>query len=286
MNFAITGAAGYVAPRHLTAIHATGNNLVAALDPHDSVGILDKYFPKCAFFTEFERFDRHLEKLKRKGNKIDYLSVCSPNYLHDAHCRLALRLGADVICEKPIVVSPWNLDQLEELERHTGHKVYTVLQLRLHPEIVKLKETLNTDDKHIVHLHYVTPRGAWYYTSWKNDIEKSGGIAFNIGIHFFDVLLWLFGAEVKTDVQYKAPNKMIGITEFENAEVHWNLSLDSNDLPDDAKFYRAMVVNGNAVRFDNVFADLHTVVYEHILSGKGFGIQDARPAIELVHKLR
>lgn len=286
LKFALTGVAGFVAPRHLEAIHKTNNELIAALDPHDSVGILDRYFPNCEFFSEFERFDRHLEKLKRNGSKVDYISVCSPNYLHDAHCRLALRLGADVICEKPLVLNPWNLDQLEEIEKETGKHIYTVLQLRLHPDLIKLKKSI-TGNNYKVKIKYVTPRGVWYYSSWKGVVEKSGGLLINIGIHLFDLMLWLFGKELKSFININEYDKVAGFSTLEKASVDWFLSMDRNDLPDGYESsYRLITIDNHPIRFDNVFTDLHTDVYEHILSGGGFGINDARPSIELVYKLR
>lgn len=299
-NFAILGVAGNVAPRHLKAIKETGNNLIAAMDPHDSVGILDQYFPDTAFFTEFERFDRHLEMLKRKEKNfnLDYLSICSPNNLHDAHIRFALRIGADAICEKPLVLNPWNLDALEFLEKEYGKKVYTVLQLRVHPSLIALKNSishqLKTDNrkpKHRVTLKYITSRGLWYNFSWKGDKRKSGGIATNIGIHFFDLLIWLFGDVLNYDVMLNLENKMSGTLELKNADVDWYLSIDKNDLPNEAidknqKTYRSIKIDDKEIEFTEGFTDLHTVVYQEILNGRGFGIQDSRPSIELVHKLR
>ena len=287
-KFALIGGAGFVAPRHMKAIKDTGNELIAVLDPHDSVGIIDSYFPEASFFTEFERFDRHLEKLKRTGNGVDYISVCSPNYLHDAHCRLALRLGADAICEKPLVLNPWNLDQLQEIENETKKKIYSILQLRLHPEIKELKEKMN-HEKHLVNLTYITPRGKWYGRSWKGDETKSGGLATNIGIHLFDVLLWLFGKVQKIEVNVKTNEMVCGIMELERANVVWFLSLNRRDIPSGEKnrnFYRQMIVDGKEVRFDNVFNELHTEAYKQILDGNGFGIKDVRPSIELTFKIR
>lgn len=295
-NFAITGIAGYIAPRHLKAIKDTGNNLVAAVDPHDSVGILDRFFPSASFFTEFERFDRHLEKLRRTNSeqKIDYLSVCSPNHLHDAHIRLALRLGANSICEKPLVLNPWNLDALEELENESGKKVYTILQLRVHPSLIDLKNNLVTEKKnkkHEVILSYITARGPWYNYSWKGIREKSGGIATNIGIHFFDMLIWLFGNVENKELYLSQDKKMCGFIELKNANVKWFLSIDKNDLPaattaNNKPTFRSITVDGNEVEFTEGFTDLHTRVYEGFLKGNGFGINDARPSIELVHSLR
>jgi len=285
MKFALIGCAGFVAPRHMKAIKDTGNELIAALDPHDSVGILDSYFPDSSFFTEFERFDRHLEKLKRSGEGVDYVSICSPNYLHDAHCRLALRLGADAICEKPLVLNPWNLDQLQELENEREKKIYTVLQLRLHNELIELKKKMN-DTKHKVVINYVTPRGKWYGRSWKGDVTKSGGLATNIGIHLFDMVIWLFGNYKELSVLYNEPDYVSGIVLLDKAEVHFSLSTKREDLPDCYSSYRSIKIDGKELRFDKSFGDLHTAIYKGILDGNGFGIEDARPSIKLVHKIR
>ena len=295
-KFAITGVAGYIAPRHLQAIKNTGNDLVAACDPHDSVGILDKYFQDVSFFTEFERFDRHLEKLRRNSveTTIDYLTICSPNNLHDAHIRLALRLGADAICEKPLVLNPWNLDQLQELENETGKKIYTILQLRTHPSIIELKnkiESAEPNKKYNINLSYITSRGPWYHYSWKGNEAKSGGIGTNIGIHFFDMLIWLFGKVESYNVSMRKPDKMKGTIELENANVNWFLSIDQNDLPQSAKnvgqpTYRSITIDGEEIEFSGGFADLHTIVYKEILEGNGFTIEDARPAIQLAHDIR
>jgi len=295
-NFAITGVAGYIAPRHLQAIKETGNHLVAACDSHDSVGILDRYFQDVSFFTEFERFDRHLEKLRREssGNAIDYLTICSPNNLHDAHIRLALRLGADAICEKPLVLNPWNLDQLQELENETRKKVYTILQLRTHPSIIELKNKIKNAEpnkKHDINLSYITSRGPWYRYSWKGDETKSGGVTTNIGIHFFDMLIWLFGKVESYNVSMKKPDKMKGFIELEKANVNWFLSIDKNDLPQSAKnadqpTYRSITIDEEEIEFSGGFTDLHTKVYEKILNGEGFTIEDARPAIQLAHDIR
>lgn len=294
-KFALTGTAGYIAPRHLKAIKDTGNQLIAAVDPHDSVGILDRFFNDVSFFTEIERFDRHLEKLRRysQEQKIDYLSICSPNHLHDAHIRLALRLDADAICEKPLVLKPSNLDALHELERETGRKIYNVLQLRVHPSLVELKEKIQNspkDTKYDVKLTYITSRGLWYKYSWKGDEERSGGVSTNIGIHFFDLLMWLFGKPQKSEVHLKVWNKMAGYVELENANVRWYLSIDKNDLPLEAKeknntTYRSITYDDNEIEFTQGFTDLHTVVYDNIMRGKGFGIEDARPSIELVYEI-
>lgn len=295
-NFAITGVAGYVAPRHLKAIKETGNNLIAAVDPHDSVGILDQFFPHTSFFTQFERFDRHLEKLRREGeeNRVHYLTICSPNNLHDAHIRLALRIGADAICEKPLVLNPWNLDRLKELESETGSRVYTILQLRVHPSLIELKNKLDNikaENKYKVSLTYITSRGLWYDYSWKGVKEKSGGVGTNIGIHFFDLLIWLFGSVVKSELHLSEPNKMAGFIELDKAEVNWFLSADSNDLPADliekkVPTFRSIEYNGEEIQFSSGFTDLHTRVYEETLAGNGFGIDEARPSIELVQKMR
>ena len=293
-KFGITGVAGYVAPRHLKAIKDTGNILIAAADPHDSVGILDQYFPDAAFFTEIERFDRHLDKLRRNGEGIDYLSICSPNNLHDAHIRLALRNDAHAICEKPLVLNPWNLDLLEKLEEEYNKKIYTILQLRVHPSLIKLKESLESHkstNKFKVDLTYITSRGKWYDYSWKGDIQKSGGIATNIGIHFFDLLIWLFGKVIHQTVTFNAINKMRGELELEFADVNWFLSLDKDDLPVDVvkngrATYRSIKINGEEIEFTDGFNDLHTEVYKRTLSGNGFTLTDARPSIELVYRLR
>lgn len=293
-NFALIGVAGYIAPRHLKAIKDTGNNLIAALDPFDSVGVLDSYFPKADFFTEFERFDRHIEKLKRQNVKIDYLSVCSPNYLHDAHIRFGLRHGADVICEKPLVLNPWNVDALAEIEAETGGKIYSILQLRLHPNVIALREVVSKADKNKrfdVDLQYITSRGNWYNFSWKGNISKSGGIATNIGIHFFDMLIWVFGDVLESHVEYHRANKAAGILRLERANVNWRLSIDENDLPQEAKAaekrtFRSLLINGEQFEFSEGFADLHTVCYRKILAGEGFGIQEAGKAIEVAYQIR
>jgi len=289
-NFAITGVAGYIAPRHLKAIKETGNNLLAAIDPHDSVGILDSFFPGASFFTEFERFDRHLEKLRRGSDKnhINYLSICSPNHLHDAHIRLALRIGAHAICEKPLVINPWNLDALQKLEEETGFNIYTVLQLRLHPSLIELKRRLkNQNKKTNVVLTYITSRGIWYKYSWKGIEEKSGGIATNIGIHFFDLLIWLFGKVQKHEVHLYEKQKAGGFIELDHANVQWFLSIDKNDLPSaEQSTLRSITLDGEEINFSAGFTELHTRIYEEILIGNGFRIQDSRPSIELVHNIR
>ena len=295
-NFALIGAAGYIAPRHLQAIKDTGNVLIAALDRSDSVGILDRFFPESAFFTEFERFDRHVEKLRRMetGERIHFVTIASPNYLHDAHIRFALRIGADAICEKPLVLNPWNADALQELEQETGKKVYNVLQLRLHPSIIALKEKIakeKSSKKYDIELTYITSRGRWYEVSWKGNSEKSGGVATNIGIHFFDMLLWIFGPLQKQVVHLATDKKMSGFFELEKARVKWFLSLDHEDLPPDAvkagrRTHRSLTVDSESFEFSDGFADLHTEVYRQVLAGKGFGIADARPSIELAHDIR
>jgi UDP-N-acetyl-2-amino-2-deoxyglucuronate dehydrogenase len=295
-NFAVIGAAGYIAPRHLKAIRDTGCRLVAATDPHVSVGVLDQYSLDVRFFPEIERFDRHLEKLRRgpEAGRVHWVSICTPNYLHDAHIRLALRVGAHALCEKPLVINPWNLDALEELERETGRSVRTVLQLRLHPALGGLKARLDAEPKgtrHDVVLTYITSRGPWYHTTWKGQIDRSGGVGTNIGIHFFDALLWLFGAERAHEVHVDDGRRMAGTLELERARVKWYLSVEPGDLPFAAEAgkrltHRAMIVDGHEVEFSEGFGDLHTRVYEETLAGRGFGIADARPSIELVHRLR
>lgn len=294
-RFALLGAAGYVAPRHMKAIHATGNALVAACDPYDGVGVIDRYFPECRFFTEVERFDRHLEKLRRRtdARPVDYVSICSPNYLHDAHCRLALRLHADAICEKPLVISPWNLDQLSQLEAEYGKRIYTVLQLRLHPEARRLKARVDADpDGHLdVELTYITRRGPWYHQSWKGQDEKSGTLAMNIGIHFFDLLIWLFGPVTRSEVHLRERDRMRGVLELGRARVRWFLSIRAQDLPagylDSGRHaHRKLVMGDDAFDFSAGFDDLHTRTYGEVLAGRGFGIDDARPSVDLVHQIR
>jgi len=295
-NFSLIGVAGYIAPRHLQAIRDTGNRLVAALDKSDSVGILDRYFDDVSFFVEFERFDRHAEKLRRLGdeNRIHYVSICSPNYLHDAHIRFALRIGADAICEKPLVLNPWNVDALTLLEKETGRKVYNILQLRVHPTIVALKEKVMQEPpgkKHNIDLSYITSRGRWYFTSWKGDIQKSGGIGTNIGIHFFDMLIWIFGAMDHLQIHYKDDRKIAGYMELDKARVRWFLSVDKSDLPEEAMekgktTYRSITVDDEEIEFSEGFTDLHTTVYSEIIAGRGFGIEDARPSINLAYQIR
>ncbi|MBK8954388.1 MAG: Gfo/Idh/MocA family oxidoreductase [Saprospiraceae bacterium] len=293
-KFALIGAGGYIAPRHMKAIKETGNELVAAMDKNDSVGIMDSYFPEADFFTEFERFDRHLYKLRRKENGIDYLSVCSPNYLHDAHIRFGLRLDADVICEKPLVLNPWNIDALKEMEEETGRKVYNILQLRVHPKVIALKESLSKSQvsgKHLVDLVYITSRGKWYYSSWKGDISKSGGIATNIGVHFYDLLGWLFGNVQNNIVHLLSHDRVAGFLEYENAKVRYFLSINENTLPEKIRSsgkttYRCLEINGEEFEFSEGFTDLHTVSYQRILSGQGFGLEEARCSIQTVHDIR
>ena len=294
-NFAITGVGGFVAPRHLKAIQDTGNRLVAAVDPHDAVGILDRFAFDVRFFTEFERFDRHLEKLRRgpAEDRVDFVSVCSPNYLHDAHIRLALRVGANAICEKPLVINPWNLDGLQEIEQETGKRVFTVLQLRLHPDLVALKAKLDASPStmHDVTLTYITGRGRWYNVSWKGSEERSGGVVTNIGIHFFDLLLWLFGGVEESIVFNREPTKASGFLQLARARVRWSLSTDIRDLPFSPQVggkttFRSIRVDGSEIEFSEGFVDLHTKVYKHVLDGAGFGIEDARPAIALAHRIR
>ena len=293
-SFVLIGAAGYIAPRHMKAIKDTGNTLVAALDKHDNVGILDSYFPEASFFTEFERFDRHLDKLKRQGKAVDYVSICSPNYLHDSHIRFALRHGADAICEKPLVLSPWNVDALAEIERETGKRVNTILQLRLHPAIIALREKVKAAPKDKifdVNLSYITSRGNWYQISWKGELQKSGGIATNIGIHFFDMLIWVFGSVKTVDVKRMDNDSAQGYLELERARVNWNLSINYEHIPDAVKesgkrTYRSLTMDGEEIEFSDGFTELHTRSYTNILSGNGFGLTDAKPSIELAFKIR
>lgn len=295
-NFVLIGAAGYVAPKHMKAIKDTGNFLVAALDKHDAVGIIDSFFPDADFFVEFERLDRHVEKLRRlnNGKSVDYVSIASPNYLHDAHIRFALRVGADAICEKPLVLNPWNVDALAEIERESGRRVNAVLQLRHHPAIIALKQRISEASSGIkadVDLTYVTSRGRWYGVSWKGDASKSGGIATNIGIHFFDMLQWVFGPVQSNRVHLLEPTKASGFLELQNARVRWFLSLDRVDLPASLKSaarstHRSVAVNGKEIEFSDGFEDLHTASYEEILKGNGFGLSDVRPSIEIVYNIR
>lgn len=295
LNFALIGAAGYIAPRHMQAIKDTGHRLVCALDPSDSVGILDRYFDDVDFFTDFERFDRHIGLLRRvqHQNMVDYVSICSPNFLHDAHIRFALRNHADAICEKPLVLNPWNLDALEEDERETGRRVYNVLQLRIHPTIQELKKRVAAGGgkRHVVDLSYITRRGKWYHYSWKGDLHKSGGIATNIGIHFFDMLMWIFGGVKKSQVHIVDGKRMAGFLQLAQADVRWFLSVDRADLPEAVRSAgrstcRCVTVDGQEIEFSDGFTDLHTLVYKDVLAGRGHGIADARPSIELVYALR
>ena len=293
-NFALIGAAGYIAPRHMKAIKDTGNDLVAALDPFDSVGIIDSHFPNADFFVEFERFDRHIDKLKRDGKNLDYVSICSPNYLHDAHCRFGLRHGADVICEKPIVLNPWNIDALEEIEKETGKNIYNILQLRLHPSVIELKKKIEAAPKDKVFdidLSYLTSRGHWYYTSWKGNKEKSGGVASNIGVHFYDMWMWIFGSVKQNIVHLHTHDRAAGYLELERARVRWFLSINYDVIPEHvkatgARTYRALTIEGEEFEFSGGFTELHTRSYEDVLSGGGFRIGEARKAIELVHDIR
>jgi UDP-N-acetyl-2-amino-2-deoxyglucuronate dehydrogenase len=293
-QFALLGAGGYIAPRHLQAIKDTGNMLIAACDPNDSVGILDRYFFDVQFFKEFERFDRHIEKLRRKGTPIDYISICSPNYLHDAHMRFALRVGADAICEKPLVINPWNLDALAELEQEYGKRISTVLQLRVHPALIQLKERIQQEKykrKKNVVLTYITSRGDWYLVSWKGQLDRSGGLATNIGIHFFDLLIWLFGPLQYSEVHLNEPRNTGGYLELQGATVQWFLSIDRNHLPQSAieqnkTTFRSITIDGQEVEFSEGFTNLHTKIYEETLAGRGFGIEDVRPSITLAHDIR
>lgn len=293
-KFALIGAAGYIAPRHMRAIKDTGNELVAALDPNDSVGVIDSYFPNAAFFTEFERFDRHLEKIKRDGESVDYVTICTPNYLHDAHCRFGLRHGADVICEKPLVLNPWNIDLLQEIEKETGRSIFNILQLRLHPAIVALKKKIDASDsntKHEIDLTYLTSRGNWYYTSWKGDLNKSGGIATNIGVHFYDMLTWIFGDVQQNVVHVLTHDRASGYLELEKARVRWFLSINYDTIPKEirdsgARTFRSITVDNEEIEFSGGFTDLHTVCYQDIIDGNGFGLDEVRKAIEVVYQIR
>lgn len=294
-NFGLIGAAGYIAPRHMKAIKDTGNNLVAALDPFDSVGIIDSYFPEADFFTEPERFDRHMDKLRRNGkNKIDYVSICSPNYLHDAHIRMALRNGSHAICEKPLVLNPWNVDALNEIERETGKKIYTILQLRHHPSIIALKEKIEKglpNKIYNIDLTYITSRGKWYHRSWKGNHEKSGGIATNIGVHFFDMLSWIFGKCNENIVHQSEADRASGFLQLEKARVNWFLSINADTLPAHIKSkcqatFRSITIDGEEIEFSGGFTDLHTVSYKAILEGGGYGLEEARNAVDIVYRIR
>jgi len=293
-RFALIGAAGYIAPRHMKAIKDTKNTLVAALDPNDNVGVIDSYFPAADFFTEFERFDRHIDKLRRKGQAIDFLSIASPNYLHDAHARFGLRSGANVICEKPLVLNPWNVDALTEIEKESGRRIYNVLQLRYHDAIRALRDQIAAapkDKVFDVDLTYLTSRGHWYHVSWKGDVHKSGGIATNIGVHFFDMLAWVFGPRRDSVVHIHQRDVAAGYLQYERARVRWFLSINADHLPDAAKAagkrtHRSIQIDGQELEFSEGFTDLHTVTYERILAGEGYGLEDARTAIETVFEIR
>jgi len=292
-RFALIGAAGYIAPRHMIAIRETGNDLVAALDSNDSVGIIDSHFPDAQFFTEFERFDRHIDKIRRAGQGVDYVSIASPNYLHDSHMRFALRSGADAICEKPLVLNPWNIDGLKEIEADTGRKINTILQLRLHPAIIALREQVAASGDHVydVDLTYITSRGNWYLQSWKGDDKKSGGIATNIGVHFYDMLHFVFGAVKANVVHLATPTKAAGYLEYQHARVRWFLSIDVNDVPEaerakGKRTFRSITADGQNVEFSDGFTDLHTRSYQEILAGRGFGLDENRVAIETVSHIR
>ena len=294
-NFALIGVAGYIAPRHMKAIKETGNNIIAALDPFDSVGIMDSYFPNADFFTEFERFDRHISKLQFDKNiHLDYVSICTPNYLHDSHIRFGLRHGADAICEKPLVLNPWNIDALGDIEKETGKRIYNLLQLRLHPSIIALKNKIENGPKDKIYdidLTYLTSRGHWYYTSWKGDNAKSGGIATNIGVHFYDMLSWIFGDVKQNIVHVKTHDRAAGYLEFEKARVRWFLSINYDVLPEEVKAkgqttYRSITIEGEELEFSGGFTDLHTVSYQEIIKGNGYGLEAPRQAIEIVHKIR
>lgn len=294
-NFALIGSAGYIAPRHMKAIKDTGNRLVSALDRFDVMGAIDQYFPDADFFTEPERFDRHLDKLRREGkNKIDYVSICSPNYLHDAHIRLALRNQSHAICEKPLVLNPWNVDALEEIEQENQCKIFNILQLRHHPAIQNLKAKIDNapaDKMYDFDLTYITSRGRWYFISWKGQLEKSGGIATNIGIHFFDMLMWIFGEVKENIVHLSEYNKAAGMLVLEKARVRWFLSLDYNDIPDQVKVtgqrtFRSLSLEGEEIDFSGGFSDLHTVAYSEIMAGRGFGLNESRPSINTVYTIR
>jgi UDP-N-acetyl-2-amino-2-deoxyglucuronate dehydrogenase len=293
-NFAIIGVGGYIAERHLKAIKETGNNLLASLDPADSVGIIDSYFPDSNFFVEFERFDRHIDKLKRSGTHLDYVSICSPNYLHDSHIRFALRWGADAICEKPLVLNPWNVDALEEIRRESGKNIFNILQLRLHPSIIELKNKIENGSKdkiYEIELTYITSRGKWYPISWKGDIQKSGGIATNIGVHFFDMLIWIFGGVKQNIVHLLKDDKASGYLDLERARVKWFLSIDYLDIPDEikkkgARTYRSITLDNEEIEFSGGFTDLHTESYKQIINGNGFSLLEAKTSVETVYSIR
>lgn len=293
-NFILIGAAGYIAPRHMKAIKDTGNNLIAALDPYDGVGIMDSHFPDADFFIEFERFDRHIDKIKRKGIKVDYTSICSPNFLHDSHIRFGLRNGTEVICEKPIVLNPWNVEALKEIEQETGKNIYNILQLRLHPSVIELKNKIDNGDPNKIYdvdLSYITSRGHWYYTSWKGDVHKSGGVATNIGVHFFDMLTWIFGDIKENIVHLHEHDRAAGFLQLEKARVRWFLSINYNTIPEEIKqkgmrTYRSITVDSNEFEFSGGFTELHTKSYENILNGNGFRISETQKAIQTVFDIR
>ncbi len=291
-KFALTGAAGYIAPRHMEAIKANGGQLDAILDPNDSVGHVDAYFPKALYFNNFERFERHINKIQSTKAALDFLSICSPNYLHDTHCRFALTYNMDAICEKPLVLSPWNLDMLQQAEQQTGKRIFNILQLRLHPEVIKLKDWVqNNGSKRLsIDLHYITSRGPWYQISWKGQEDKSGGIASNIGIHFFDMLMWIFGEPRDSKIYLRDGKAAAGFLELENADVNWFLSVDASDLEllriDNQRTYRSLRIDNEEFNFSKGFEDLHIASYKHILENEGFGTETVRPAIELVYRLR
>ncbi|MEA2978771.1 MAG: UDP-N-acetyl-2-amino-2-deoxyglucuronate dehydrogenase [Alphaproteobacteria bacterium] len=291
-SFALIGAAGYVAPRHMKAIKAVGGELKVAFDPNDSVGVIDSYFPDASFFVEFERFDRHVDKLRRRNEKIEYVSICSPNYLHDAHCRFALRSDADAICEKPLVLNPWNIDGLAEIQATTGRRISTILQLRLHPAIKALKEKVDASPRNefVLDLSYITTRGRWYHSSWKGDQSKSGGVATNIGVHFFDMLTFVFGPVQRNIVHLREPERAAGYLECGRARIRWFLSVDRRDLPEQVAAqrttYRSAVLDGEEIEFSDGFTDLHTRSYEEILAGRGFGLDAVRPSVDIVSALR
>ena len=294
-NFALIGAGGYIAPRHMKAIKDTGNRLIVALDPNDSVGIIDSFFPEADFFLQPERFDRHLDKLRRQGeNKVDFVSICSPNFLHDSHIRLALRNQANAICEKPIVLNPWNIDALEDIEKETGFRIYNILQLRLHPQIIALKEKIQNgpaDKIYDLDLTYITSRGKWYHYSWKGDVEKSGGLATNIGVHFFDMLGFVFGKIRLVAVHHSSPTVVAGFLQYDKARVRWFLSIDPKYLPEEIaakgqRTYRSILLDGKEFEFSEGFTDLHTRIYEDILAGGGYGLEDARQSVEIVYQIR
>jgi UDP-N-acetyl-2-amino-2-deoxyglucuronate dehydrogenase len=293
-NFAIIGVGGYIAIRHLKAIKETGNHLLASLDLCDSVGIIDSFFPESDFFVEFERFDRHVDKLRRTGTQLDYVSICSPNYLHDSHIRFAMRSGANAICEKPLVLNPWNVDAIAEIEKEFGKKIYNILQLRLHPSIIELKKKIDSEppDKiHDIELSYITSRGKWYHISWKGDIQKSGGIATNIGVHFFDMLIWIFGGVKKNTVNLMEEDKASGYLELEKARIKWYLSLDYDDIPNNIKekgmrTYRSIKLDKEEIEFSGGFTDLHTTSYKKILNNEGFSLNESKPSIETVYTIR